>query len=324
MVSRAQGRHKKECLAPRKMSEANKTRPYSPKESGNYSDEVNREIVHDTLQQIDLIHRLVKEFPTHLTLVHSSDDVWTNFRRSSTISSLIGIEGLHQIGNSASILRLYYQLGVRYATLTHTCHNKYADSEEPDAPLHKGLSPAGEELIREMNRVGMMVDLSHTSADTMRAALDITKAPVIFSHSNAFAVSNHTRNVPDDVLFRVRDNGGVVMATFYPEYVRSDDPHQATLSDVADHVIYIGQLIGYKHVGIGSDFDGMQKGPNGLEDVSRYPALIEHLRQKGVAEHDLAGVVGGNVLRVLEATEREAKKQQHVRPLEDDVKPFFG
>jgi membrane dipeptidase len=279
--------------------------------------------VHDTLQQIDLIHRLMKEFPNHLTAVYSSHEIWANFGRSTTISSLIGIEGLHQIGNSASILRLYYQLGVRYVTLTHTCHNKYADSEEPAAPLHHGLSPAGEELVREMNRVGMMVDLSHTSEDTMRAALNVSSAPLIFSHSNAFAICNHTRNVPDDVLFQLRDNGGVVMATFYPEFVRCDDPHKASLSDVADHIVYIGQLIGYEHVGIGSDFDGMQEGPTGLEDVSRYPALIEELRQRGVADCDLTGIVGGNVLRVLEATEREAQRQRDIKPLEDDVKPFF-
>ncbi|KAH8723048.1 membrane dipeptidase-domain-containing protein [Phaeosphaeriaceae sp. PMI808] len=294
-----------------------------PKENNNYSDKVYQEIVHDTLQQIDLIHRLMKEFPNHLTPAYSSHDVWANFRQSNTISSLIGIEGLHQIGNSASILRLYHQLGVRYATLTHTCHNKYADSEEPIVPLHHGLSPAGKNLIREMNRIGMMIDLSHTSEDTMLAAIDISTAPLIFSHSNAFAICNHTRNVPDDVLFRLRDNGGIVMATFYPEFVRCDDPRKASLSDVADHIVYIGQLIGYKHVGIGSDFDGMQEGPNGLQDVSRYPALIQHLLQRGVPDHDLEGIVGGNVLRVLELTEREARRLQDIKPLEDDVKPFF-
>lgn len=296
----------------------------SPKGSSKKFDESSQEIVHDTLQQIDLIHRLMKEFPNHLTPVYSSHDVWTNFRQSATISSLIGIEGLHQIGNSASILRLYHKLGVRYVTLTHTCHNKYADSEEPAVPLHHGLSLAGEELIREMNRLGMIVDLSHTSEATMWAALNVSTAPVIFSHSNAFAVCNHTRNVPDDILFRLRDNGGVVMATFYPEFARCDDPSKASLSDVADHILYIGQLIGYKHVGIGSDFDGMQRGPTGLEDVSGYPALIEHLRQRGVADEDLVGVVGGNVLRVLEAAEQEAQRQLGVKPLEDDVKPFFG
>jgi membrane dipeptidase len=256
--------------------------------------------------------------------VYSSKDVWANFRQSTTISSLIGIEGLHQIGNSASILRLYHQLGVRYATLTHTCHNRYADSEEPSHPLHHGLSPEGEDIVREMNRLGMMIDLSHTSEDTMRTALNVSTAPLIFSHSNAFAICNHTRNVPDDILLQLRDNDGVVMVTFYPDFVRCDEPRKATLVDVADHILYIGQLIGYRHVGIGSDFDGMQRAPIGLEDVSRYPALIKHLRRRGVADRDLAGIVGGNVLRVLEAAEREAQRRRDLKPLEDDVKSFFG
>jgi membrane dipeptidase len=233
----------------------------------------------------------------------------------------MGIEGLHQIGNSASILRMYYALGVRYATLTHTCHNIYADSEEPDVPLHGGLSDSGKALVKEMNRLGMMVDLSHTSFETQRDALALSAAPVIFSHSNAYTLCNHTRNVPDDILWKLKENDGVVMVTFYPSFL--ENAGTATLNSVVEHIIYIGEMIGFRHVGIGSDFDGMGAGPIGLEDVSKYPALISELQKRGIQRGDIMGVMGSNVLRVLEDVEHIAKSLQNVRPLEDDVKPFF-
>ncbi|MCJ1380200.1 hypothetical protein MMC17_003303 [Xylographa soralifera] len=281
------------------------------------------ETVHDTLQQIDLVHRLISAFPSVLRLARSARDVREIFYSSSKqVASLMGAEGLHQIGNSASIMRLYYHLGVRYITLTHDCNNRYADAALAPAPRHNGLSAAGQELIHEMNRLGMIVDLSHTSVATMRDAISATKAPVIFSHSNARALCDHRRNVPDDVLYLVQRNRGVVMVSFYPAYTKCSDPNSASLKEVANHIIYIGRLIGFDHVGIGSDFDGMQHGPQGLEDVSRYPALIEELAQRGLGKEELKKIIGNNVLRVLDEVDLVAKELSDVLPLEDRVRPF--
>ncbi|KAF3479632.1 membrane dipeptidase GliJ [Arthroderma uncinatum] len=290
-----------------------------PDVSDKYDDEVYSKSVHDTFQQIDLVHRLIQEYPETLVGARRAKDVRQNFVQSpGKISSLMGVEGLHQIGNSASILRAYYQLGVRYATLTHFCHNKYADSEHPKKPLHGGLSEAGKALVLEMNRIGMMVDVSHTSADTQRDALKASRAPVIFSHSNAFALCKHTRNAPDDVLHMLKANGGVIMVTFLPGYLNLTG--KASLSDVADHIQYIGNLIGYRHVGIGSDYDGMGSAPKGLEDVSRYPALIQELANRGVSAEDLKDLMGRNVLRVMEAVEGAAAElSKTVKPLQDHV-----
>ncbi|KAI0419770.1 renal dipeptidase [Xylaria grammica] len=294
-------------------------------DTNNNSDEVYREIIHDTLQQVDLVHRLIKEYPESLQHAYTAADVERIFEKykTSRISSMIGIEGLHQIGNSASILRMYYALGVRYATLTHTCHNKYADSEEPAEPLHGGLSEAGKSIVAEMNRLGMIVDLSHTSFNTQRDVLKISAAPVIFSHSNAYGLYNHTRNVPDDVLEALRENQGVIMATFYPQFL-GNDTSKASLFQVADHIEYIGGMIGYRYVGIGSDFDGMANGPSGLEDVSKYPQLVMELQRRGLRDADIRGVMGLNILRVFKNVEGLARSMRHVRPLEDDVKPFFS
>ncbi|PGG96583.1 hypothetical protein AJ79_09532 [Helicocarpus griseus UAMH5409] len=294
-----------------------------PKDSGNFSDEVYQQSVHDTFQQIDLVRRLAKEYPQQLSLVSSADEVWSNFATSNLISSFIGVEGLHQIGNSASILRMYHRLGVRYVTLTHSCHNKYADSASPAHRLHHGLSPAGEAMVREMNRLGMMVDLAHVSNDTMRDALRVSSAPVIFSHSSSYAMCAHPRNVPDDVLLQLKKNGGVIMITFFPEYTRCDDYTKASLQDVADHIQHVGELIGYDHVGLGSDFDGMMNTVRGLEDVSKYPDLLEELLRRGVSEKELEGVVGANVLRVLKEVEVEAERLRDVHPLQDKVKELL-
>ncbi|KAI1120164.1 renal dipeptidase family [Nemania abortiva] len=301
--------------------------PASP-ESGTASlrDEDYYENIHDTLQQIDLVHRLVQRFPDELVLASTAADIWSNFeKRAPQISSVLGVEGLHQIGNSAGILRMYHRLGVRYASLTHTCHNRYADSSEAvGGPLHGGLSAAGVQLVREMNRAGLIVDLSHTSFDTQRDALKVTRAPAIFSHSSAFAVCGHPRNVPDDVLRLLAANNGVVMVSFYPEHTHCEDPAAATLSHVADHIQYVGDLIGYRHVGIGSDFDGMSAGPSGLEDVSKYPSLVAELLRRGVSAVDLEGVFGANVLRVLSQVELIAMELRSLEDaLEDDVKEFF-
>ncbi|KAI0526155.1 renal dipeptidase [Xylaria bambusicola] len=292
-----------------------------PSEPNDHSDAAYQEIIHDTLQQIDLVYRLVREFPGYLKHAFTAADVERelNDGKSQRVISLMGIEGLHQIGNSASILRMYHSLGVRYATLTHTCHNAYADSEEPKQPLHSGLSSQGRAIVTEMNRLGMIVDISHTSFDTQRDVLGVSLAPVIYSHSNAYTMHNHTRNVPDDKLLQLKVNDGVIMVAFYPEFLGDN----ASLALVADHAQYIGEKIGYRHVGIGSDFDGMAEGPTGLEDVSKYPDLIQVLRDRGVRETDIRGVAGFNVLRVLKRAEEVAKSLDGMRPLEDDVKPFF-
>ncbi|QYS97968.1 Dipeptidase [Trichoderma simmonsii] len=294
-----------------------------PRTPNDHSDEAYFEIVRDTLQQIDLVQRLVNAYADRLVLADSSADFWREFSQSSRISSFLGVEGLHQIANSASVLRLYHRLGVRYATLTHECHNAYADSATPRIPLHHGLSKAGEELVQEMNRLGMAVDLAHVSHETMRNVLAVSTAPVIFSHSSAYAVCPHERNVPNDVLHLLRENRGIIMITFYPEYSRCGDSDLASLGDIADHIQYVGELIGYRYIGLGSDFDGMPAGPQGLEDVSKYPDLISELLHRGVSRDDLAGVIGENILRVMEEIERVAADSSDQLPLEDDVKPFF-
>jgi membrane dipeptidase len=271
-----------------------------------------------------LVHRLITWFPEHLQLATSSREVPSKMGHREPVQSFIGIEGLHQIGNSASILRIYHQLGVRYATLTHTCHNAYADSEGPQEPHHYGLSSAGIELLKEMNRVGMIIDLSHTSFDTQRDALRHSKTPVIYSHSNAFSVCPHTRNVPDDILVQLKKNGGIIMVTFYPEYVNCRSKRDASLFNVADHIEYIGELIGYRHVGIGSDFDGMPNGPQGLEDVGKYPDLIDELARRGVSTSEIQLVTSKNILRVLGEVEDFSSSSSREMPLEDDVGSFFG
>ncbi|RDW70877.1 dipeptidase [Aspergillus mulundensis] len=283
--------------------------------------EPDYEHVHDTLQQIDLVHRLAALYPQHLEIVPDTSAFRHTFETSSKIASFLGVEGLHQIGSSASTLRLYHALGARYVTLTHMCHNEYADSATPAQPRHNGLSPRGRDMVLEMNRLGMAVDISHVSAKTMHDALDTSKAPVIFSHSSVYALCPHERNVPDDVLLRLAANGGVIMITFLDEYTRCDDPTAATLADVADHIQYVGDLIGYKYVGLGSDFDGMERTIKGLEDVSKYPDLIRELLRRGVSVQDAAGVVGGNVLRVMGEIERVAREmaEEGVTPLEDEV-----
>ncbi|KAH7048232.1 renal dipeptidase [Macrophomina phaseolina] len=281
----------------------------------------------ETVQQIDLMRRLVDHFPTQLRWARSASDVWAQWRSGprAGVASLMGVEGLHQVGGSpAAALRLFHALGVRYATLAHVCHNAFADSAAPALPRHGGLSPAGRAVVREMNRIGLIVDLSHVSADTARQALRLSRAPVLFSHSSAAALCPIPRNVPDDVLHALRANDGVVMVNFYPPFVAC--AANATLADVADHIVYIGELIGYRHVGLGADFDGMgfDAGPVGLEHVGKYPALLAELLRRGVGLHHVRGVAGANVLRVLAAVEEVAAKMASVEPLEDDVEPMVA
>jgi membrane dipeptidase len=296
------------------------------------------------LEQIDLVHRMIAHYPEDLELALTADDI-VRIHRKGKIASLIGMEGGHSIGNSLGVLRMTYALGARYMTLTHMQNNNWADSAT-DKAQHNGLTPFGEDVVREMNRLGMLVDLSHVSDSTVRAALKISQAPVIFSHSSARALCQHVRNVPDDVLQLVAGNGGVVMATFVPEYLteidRADeiqvtnekrrlkamypqddvkykdglaawravhpDPRKATLLDVADHIDHIRQVAGIDHVGIGSDYGGFSNPPPGLEDVSCYPALLAELLKRGYSKDDIKKVAGLNLLRVLRGAEKTAAK----------------
>jgi membrane dipeptidase len=285
-----------------------------------------------TLEQVDFVHRLVDRFPDDLALCRTADEA-EEAMGQGRIASLMGMEGGHCIDSSLGVLRAMASLGVRYLTLTHNENVPWADSATDEPVLH-GLSDLGREVVREMNRIGMFVDLSHVSADVMRDALDVAAAPVVFSHSSARALCDHPRNVPDDVLARLAGNGGVCMVTFVPKFVsqrwadwydegqelvrrRGGDPRRLadtepvmaeraagapplpTVADVADHVDHVREVAGVAHVGLGGDYDGSTYFPAGLEDVSGYPRLFEELRGRGWSADDLRRLGSGNVLRAM-------------------------
>jgi len=271
-------------------------------------------------EQIDLIGRLVDRYPRDLELALTLADV-RRIVESGRIASMIGVEGGHAIDNSIEILRELYDLGARYMTLTHTATLDWVDAAG-DESRSGGLSDFGREVVAEMNRLGMLVDISHVTAAAMRAVLDVTAAPVIFSHSSARALADHPRNVPDDVLERMRENGGVVMVNFFsgfltPDGARSvekifEEPDarvreriasRGTVATIADHIEHIVRVAGIDHVGIGSDFDGVPVLPEGMEDVSRLPALTAELARRGVSDQDARKILGENLLRVLGAAE---------------------
>jgi membrane dipeptidase len=292
------------------------------------------------LEQIDLARRMIARYPEALELALTADDVERIFA-SGRVASLLGAEGGHAIAGSLGVLRMLYALGVRYMTLTHNANVGWADSAT-DEVAAGGLTGFGQEVVREMQRIGMLVDLSHVSVSTMNDALEIAQAPVIFSHSSARALTDSPRNVPDEVLERLRANGGVCMVTFVPAFVsqpcadwvaglkaeaarRGLDPRdlgqlysikeewtaahplpQATLAQVADHVEHVRDVAGAEHVGLGGDFDGTSDVTVGLEDVSRYPALFAELLSRGWTESDCAALAGGNLLRVMRAAESVA------------------
>ncbi|KAK3351592.1 membrane dipeptidase-domain-containing protein [Neurospora tetraspora] len=319
-----------------------------PANGSDFSDQNYLPAVQATLQQIDLVDRLKAAYPEDLGPAVSSKAAYKAWKHHNQLISPMGIEGLHQIGNSAATLRRYHALGVRYATLTHNCGNKYADAALQGNPFQKapsfwgGVSPAGQLLVNEMNRIGMIVDLAHTSVDTMKDVLggspdkkwNGSRAPVIFSHSSAYALCPHPRNVPDDVLHLVKERNSLVMVNFSPDFIscvaapdREDGlpdfyPANSTLEHVAEHIIHIGELIGYDHVGLGSDFDGIPVVPKGLEDVSRYPDLVAELLRRGVSDADASKVVGGNILRVWRDVELVAAEMQAAGEpaLEDDLR----
>jgi membrane dipeptidase len=301
------------------------------------------EAVTTALEQIDVVHRMLAAYPDVLELALTADDI-ERIQRAGRIASMIGIEGGHSIDNSLAVLRMFHALGARYLTLTHTANTEWADSAN-DAPVHHGLTPFGEDVIRELNRLGMLVDLSHVSPDTMRAALRVSRAPVVFTHSSARTLVDVPRNVPDEVLDLLKANNGVVMVTFVPAFVsqeaaaawdreiaeqarlkaqgldtdavsrgitawRAAHPApQATLAQVADHVDYLRHRLGADHVGIGSDFDGIEWAPAGLEDVSKYPELIAELVRRGYSDSELEKITRKNILRVMRDVEASAARE---------------
>lgn len=301
--------------------------------------------VRETFEQVDVMSRVQQAYPEVFSAPPNGTTALRAFQEGRIISPL-GIEGLHSIGNSLAHLRAFYELGVSYATLTHNCHNRYADAavvELPGGgikksdPLWHGVSPEGQKLVYEMNRLGMIVDLAHVSVDTMRDVLGAGKAewagsraPIIFSHSSAQALCAHPRNVPDDVLELVRQRNSLVMVNFSPDFISctpSDggngipnvDPAHATLDRVVEHILHIAKVAGFDHVGLGSDFDGITSVPRGLEDVSKFPDLIAKLLRRGVSDEDAGKVAGGNLLRVWRDVDDLALQMQAdgALPVED-------
>jgi membrane dipeptidase len=278
--------------------------------------------VRTTLQQVDVVHRLVERYPDDLALARTAAEVRAAIA-TGRIASLLGAEGGHSIGDDLAVLRDLARLGVRYMTLTHNDDTPWADSAT-GARAHGGLTDRGREVVAEMERIGMLVDLSHTAPATMHDTLDVATRPVLFSHSSTVAVNDHPRNVPDDVLGRLSDNGGVVMVTFVPKFVSRawadwedagsvGDGPLVTVADVADHVEHAREVAGARHIGIGGDYDGTPVLPPDVRDVSRYPVLAAELERRGWGEADLAALAGGNVLRVLEATDDRFARTALVR-----------
>jgi membrane dipeptidase len=301
------------------------------------------------MEQGDVVHRMVERYPDVFEMAGTADDI-VRIHRAGKIASLLGLEGGHMIENSLGLLRAFYRDGVRYMTLTHGLTTDWADAAT-DAPRHGGLSRFGEEVVREMNRLGMLVDLSHVSDSTMWDVLRIAEAPVIYSHSSSRHFAPHARNVPDDIARAVGENGGVIMVTFVPDFIhlptyefgeRRDSVGRAVLAAtgdtaaamqaargwqrehgpmpqpplgvVADHLEHLRDVAGVDHVGLGSDFDGISSTPAGLEDVSTFPALVAELLRRGWSDGDVKRVIGLNVLRAMREAERVAARLQKERP----------
>ena len=301
-----------------------------------------------TLEQIDIVHRMIRKYPDTFELALTAADV-ERIHRQGKIASLVGMEGGHSIDNSLADLRMFHRLGARYMTLTHTSNTPWADSAT-DTPKFNGLSPFGEEVVREMNWLGMLVDLSHVSPDTMADAIRVSQAPVIFSHSVARALNDHPRNVPDNILQLLPKNGGVIMATFVPGFVnakvnawnkqqtaeqdrlKARSPNDAaavkagvdkwtaanpapaaTIADVADHIDHIRKVAGIDHIGIGGDFDGITQTVKDLDNVSAYPRLTAELLKRGYAAADIKKILGLNILRVMREAEKVSKRLQAER-----------
>ncbi|XP_072169050.1 dipeptidase 1-like isoform X2 [Diadema setosum] len=279
------------------------------------------------LDTIDIIKRIVQMYPKTFDFVTTAQGI-VDSHANGKIASLIGVEGGHAMDSSMAVLRMLYDLGVRYMTITHDCNTPWADNwQEITNPNleHNGLTAYGKRVIHEMNRLGIMVDLSHTSTKTMTGILNVTKAPIIFSHSSAFALSNHYRNVPDDVLRMVSQNGGVVMTNFYTEYINlppgnvSTDTREGTLEQIADHMDHIKEVCGWQCVGLGSDFNGGDTHPTGLEDVSKFPDLIAELIRRDWTETEVKGAIGNNLLRVFRDVEAIKTEMRSIPPDESMI-----
>ncbi|XP_023856954.1 dipeptidase 1 [Salvelinus sp. IW2-2015] len=264
-----------------------------------------KDAARQTLEQIDVIRRMCMKYPEAFMFATSSKDIVDAFSQNRT-ASLIGVEGGHSLDSSLGTLRTMYHLGVRYLTLTHSCNTPWADNWLVDSGAepsqHNGLSEFGKQLIFEMNRIGMLIDLAHVSEKVMNQVLDLSKAPVIFSHSSAYAVCPHKRNVPDDVLRKVQNKKGIVMVNFYNDYVTCSNT--ANLSQVADHFDHIKNVAGHSIIGFGGDYDGVGRVPGGLEDVSKYPALVAELLRRGWTDAEVKAALGDNLLRVFREVER--------------------
>jgi membrane dipeptidase len=315
--------------------------------------------IRDTLEQIDIVKRFVKAYPQDLELARTADDV-VRIHKAGKVASMIGIEGGHQIGGNLAALRQFYDLGARYMTFTHFKNNEFADSATDD-PKYHGITDFGRTVVHEMNRLGMLVDLSHVSPETMRDVLAVTRAPVIFSHSDARALADHPRNVPDDILQKLPANGGVVMVNFYAGHLSEAYRHwdaehsaeEASLADlytgqpdirkaklaewekahpapridvglIADHIEHIVKIAGHDHVGIGGDLDGIpfDGAPPGMNSVSGYPLLFAELIRRGWSDQDMAKLAGGNVLRVMRQAEMVAASMKNEPPATDRLQPW--
>ena len=312
------------------------------------SDYAGQTAVTATLEQIDIVHQMMRKYPDTFELALTAADVERIFK-SGKIASLIGMEGGHSIDNSLAALRMFHRLGARYMTLTHSKNTPWADSAT-DTPQHGGLTPFGEQVVREMNWLGMLVDLSHVSPDTMADAIGVSEAPVIFSHSSARAVNDVPRNVPDNVLQLLPKNGGIVMVTFVPGFLspkvtawnaletaetarllqqfpadeaarktgletwrKANPAPRATVADAANHIDHIRKVAGIDHIGLGGDFDGITSVPEGLEDVSKYPALTAELLRRGYKDDEVKKILGLNILRVMKAAEGVSAKLRKQR-----------
>ncbi|ODV94484.1 hypothetical protein PACTADRAFT_51312 [Pachysolen tannophilus NRRL Y-2460] len=268
--------------------------------------------VRDTLEQIDVTKRLVNEYSDDMKFVNNSIEAMEAYKNGK-IAVTLGVEGLHQVDLSLGVLREYFELGCRYITLTHNGDNPFATAASSIAAglPDNGLTEYGKRCILEMNRLGMMVDLSHVSYKTMLDTLEVTQSPVIFSHSSAYHLTNHERNVRDDVLLKIKENDGVVCVNFYPAFIVPKDKSikEVSIEDAVNHILHIVKITGsFRHVGFGSDFDGIPFGPIGLEDVSKYPDLIYKIMQAGATDQDIKGLMGGNTMRVWAKNEEISKK----------------
>ncbi|XP_077982741.1 dipeptidase 1-like [Glandiceps talaboti] len=280
-----------------------------------------KDAVRQTLDQIDVIKRYSKKYHETFQFVTTAEGI-VNAHKNGKIGSLIGVEGGHSIDSNLATLRLMYEVGVRYMTVTHNCNTPWADNSymtRDNTSEHDGLTDWGKTVVKEMNRLGMLVDLSHVSFKTMEDAFDVTSAPLIFSHSNAFAICNHYRNVPDHILQRTKENDGIVMVTFVAGFVNCEPNLQevCNVSQVADHIEYIAEKAGYDHVGIGSDYDGTSNLPVGLEDVSKFPNLIAEMLKRGWSDENVEKLIGLNMIRVFEEVEKVRDSQLDLEPYED-------